>query len=65
MRKIAVIMMTLLAVALLGCSQKTEALAKKNLMTRPLIHPHATAAAPNPHSDNAKDEAAQTPASHP
>jgi len=56
MRKIIVVLLTLLAVALLGCSQKTEALAKKSLMERPLIHQQ---------DNDAKDKPAQSLANHP
>jgi len=43
MRKFAIIIMTLFAVTLLGCSQKTEALAHKSLMAQPLLHQQTTA----------------------
>lgn len=52
MRAIAVTIMTLSAVILLGCSQKTEALAHKSLMAHPLLHPQA-AAAPKQDNDSA------------
>ena len=62
MRKIAITIMTLFTVTLLGCSQKTEALAHKSLMAHPLLHPQATAA-PKQNSDSAT-KPAQTAATH-
>jgi len=62
MRKFAIIIMTLFSVTLLGCSQKTEALAHKSLMAHPLLHQQATAS-PKQDSDSAT-KAAQTAATH-
>jgi hypothetical protein len=45
MREFAVIAMTLFSLTALGCSEKTEALANKSLMARPLEHPQAPPAA--------------------
>ena len=45
MREIAVIAITLFSLSALGCSEKTEALANKSLMARPLEHPQTSSAA--------------------
>jgi hypothetical protein len=62
MRTIAVTIMTLSAVILLGCSQKTEALAHKSLMAHPLLHQQTTAT-PKQDNDSAA-KPAQTATTH-
>jgi hypothetical protein len=61
MRKIAILAMTLFSLTALGCSQKTEALANKSLMARPLEHQQAT---PPSQNGNSATKPAQTATTH-
>jgi hypothetical protein len=61
MRKTASLIVALCSLFSLGCSDKTQALANRSLMARPLLHQHASPSVPG---KNAADKPAQTATAH-
>ncbi len=61
MQKTALLIVALYCLLSLGCSDKTQALANRSLMARPLLHQYTSPSAPD---KNAADKPAQTAAAH-